>query len=98
MSDPTISAFLQPVVKSTTTEGNAPYLNCLSKCCGDGFVFSHCCHSLQLSSNVLQNRSKRLEKVHVVLGNKCCDLDSLISTLAYAYFLDKVMEKWTKWS
>ncbi|NXD05352.1 PRUN2 protein, partial [Certhia familiaris] len=47
-------------------------------------------HSWQLSSNVLQNRSKRLEKVHVVLGNKPCDLDSLISTLAYAYFLDKV--------
>ncbi|XP_026721947.1 protein prune homolog 2 isoform X2 [Athene cunicularia] len=36
------------------------------------------------------NRSKRLEKVHVVLGSKSCDLDSLISTLAYAYFLDKV--------
>ncbi|XP_039945495.1 protein prune homolog 2 isoform X3 [Hirundo rustica] len=36
------------------------------------------------------NRSKRLEKVHVVLGNKPCDLDSLISTLTYAYFLDKV--------
>ncbi|XP_074934817.1 protein prune homolog 2 isoform X2 [Phalacrocorax aristotelis] len=36
------------------------------------------------------NRSKRLEKVHVVLGNKSCDLDTLISTLAYAYFLDKV--------
>ncbi|NWW39601.1 PRUN2 protein, partial [Panurus biarmicus] len=37
-----------------------------------------------------QNRSKHLEKVHVVLGNKPCDLDSLISALAYAYFLDKV--------
>ncbi|XP_057258119.1 protein prune homolog 2 isoform X1 [Pezoporus wallicus] len=36
------------------------------------------------------NKSKCLEKVHVVLGNKSCDLDSLISTLAYAYFLDKV--------
>uniref|UniRef100_A0A8B9VFH4 Prune homolog 2 with BCH domain n=1 Tax=Anas zonorhyncha TaxID=75864 RepID=A0A8B9VFH4_9AVES len=36
------------------------------------------------------NRSKHLEKVHVVLGNKSCDLDSLISALAYAYFLDKV--------
>ncbi|XP_030114444.4 protein prune homolog 2 isoform X4 [Taeniopygia guttata] len=36
------------------------------------------------------NRSKCLENVHVVLGNKPCDLDSLISTLAYAYFLDKV--------
>uniref|UniRef100_A0A663FF10 Prune exopolyphosphatase 1 n=1 Tax=Aquila chrysaetos chrysaetos TaxID=223781 RepID=A0A663FF10_AQUCH len=39
---------------------------------------------------MISNRSKRLEKVHVVLGNKSCDLDSLISTLAYAYFLDKV--------
>uniref|UniRef100_A0A8C8BMU7 Prune homolog 2 with BCH domain n=1 Tax=Otus sunia TaxID=257818 RepID=A0A8C8BMU7_9STRI len=39
---------------------------------------------------VHKNRSKRLEKVHVVLGSKSCDLDSLISTLAYAYFLDKV--------
>ncbi|KAM6230303.1 protein prune homolog 2 isoform 2-T2 [Porphyrio hochstetteri] len=36
------------------------------------------------------NRSKRLDKVHVVLANKSCDLDSLISSLAYAYFLDKV--------
>ncbi|XP_054253564.1 protein prune homolog 2 [Indicator indicator] len=39
---------------------------------------------------MIKNRSKCLEKVHVVLGNKSCDLDSLISTLAYAYFLDKV--------
>lgn len=46
-----------------------------------------------MSSVVLQNRSKHLEKVHVVLGNKSCDLDSLISALAYAYFLDKVMGK-----
>ncbi|XP_062455786.1 protein prune homolog 2 [Rhea pennata] len=37
-----------------------------------------------------ENRSKRLEKVHVVLGNKSCDLDSLISSLTYAFFLDKV--------
>ncbi|NXH77548.1 PRUN2 protein, partial [Hydrobates tethys] len=37
-----------------------------------------------------QNRSKCLEKIHVVLGNKSGDLDSLISALAYAYFLDKV--------
>uniref|UniRef100_A0A803XN32 Prune exopolyphosphatase 1 n=1 Tax=Meleagris gallopavo TaxID=9103 RepID=A0A803XN32_MELGA len=44
----------------------------------------------QLSSNVLQNRSKHLEKVHVVLGSKSCDLDSLISAVAYAYFLDKI--------
>ncbi|XP_044247040.2 protein prune homolog 2 isoform X1 [Ursus arctos] len=36
------------------------------------------------------NRSKRLEKVHVVIGHKSCDLDSLISAFTYAYFLDKV--------
>ncbi|XP_072460953.1 protein prune homolog 2 isoform X3 [Notamacropus eugenii] len=36
------------------------------------------------------NRSKRLEKVHVVIGHKSCDLDSLISSFTYAYFLDKV--------
>uniref|UniRef100_A0A8D0HIQ7 Uncharacterized protein n=1 Tax=Sphenodon punctatus TaxID=8508 RepID=A0A8D0HIQ7_SPHPU len=37
-----------------------------------------------------KSRCKRLEKVHVVLGNKSCDLDSLISAVTYAYFLDKV--------
>uniref|UniRef100_A0A8D0Y8R3 Protein prune homolog 2 n=1 Tax=Sus scrofa TaxID=9823 RepID=A0A8D0Y8R3_PIG len=37
-----------------------------------------------------KNRSKRLEKVHVVIGHKSCDLDSLISAFTYAYFLDKV--------
>ncbi|KAM4706973.1 protein prune homolog 2-like [Discoglossus pictus] len=36
------------------------------------------------------NRGKQLEKVHTVIGNKCCDLDSIISTLAYAYYLDKI--------
>ncbi|XP_058513374.1 protein prune homolog 2 isoform X2 [Ochotona princeps] len=36
------------------------------------------------------NRSKRLEKVHVVIGPQACDLDSLISAFTYAYFLDKV--------
>ncbi|XP_068961760.1 protein prune homolog 2 [Petaurus breviceps papuanus] len=36
------------------------------------------------------NRSKRLEKVHVVIGHKSCDLDSLISAFSYAYLLDKV--------
>ncbi|XP_021236351.1 protein prune homolog 2 isoform X2 [Numida meleagris] len=38
----------------------------------------------------MENRNKHLEKVHVVLGSKSCDLDSLISAVAYAYFLDKV--------
>ncbi|XP_044533924.1 protein prune homolog 2 [Gracilinanus agilis] len=40
--------------------------------------------------HLFQNRSKRLEKVHVVIGHKSCDLDSLISAFTYAYFLDKV--------
>ncbi|KAM9330712.1 protein prune homolog 2 [Gastrophryne carolinensis] len=34
--------------------------------------------------------SIQVEKAHVVLGNKCCDLDSIVSTLTYAYYLDKV--------
>ncbi|XP_053263708.1 protein prune homolog 2 isoform X4 [Podarcis raffonei] len=36
------------------------------------------------------SRNKHLDKVHVVLGNKTCDLDSLISALTYAYYLEKV--------
>ncbi|XP_056379419.1 protein prune homolog 2 isoform X2 [Hyla sarda] len=35
-------------------------------------------------------RGKHLEKVHTVIGHKICDLDSIISTLAYAYYLDKM--------
>lgn len=89
---PTGSPFLQPAVKNATAEGKARYLTCPLKFYGV-LTSAHHFHSWKLSSNVLQNRSKRLEKVHVVLGNKPCDLDSLISTLAYAYFLDKVMEK-----
>uniref|UniRef100_A0A2I3RMZ3 Prune homolog 2 with BCH domain n=1 Tax=Pan troglodytes TaxID=9598 RepID=A0A2I3RMZ3_PANTR len=45
---------------------------------------------LQAGRSLSMNRSKRLEKVHVVIGPKSCDLDSLISTFTYAYFLDKV--------
>ncbi|XP_034956147.2 protein prune homolog 2 isoform X7 [Zootoca vivipara] len=36
------------------------------------------------------SRNKHLDKVHVVLGNKTCNLDSLISALTYAYYLEKV--------
>uniref|UniRef100_A0A8C5MVS6 Uncharacterized protein n=1 Tax=Leptobrachium leishanense TaxID=445787 RepID=A0A8C5MVS6_9ANUR len=36
------------------------------------------------------DRCKHLEKVHTVIGNKCCDLDSIISTLTYAYYLEKI--------
>ncbi|KAL6083986.1 hypothetical protein STEG23_002505 [Scotinomys teguina] len=45
-------------------------------------------HELVLAS--FTDRSKRLEKVHAVIGSKSCDLDSLISAFTYAYFLDKV--------
>ncbi|XP_044302136.1 protein prune homolog 2-like [Varanus komodoensis] len=31
-----------------------------------------------------------MDKVHIVLGKKSCDLDSLISALTYAYYLEKV--------
>ncbi|KAL7988748.1 hypothetical protein Chor_007667 [Crotalus horridus] len=40
--------------------------------------------------NKFGSRNKHLDKVHVVLGKKSCDLDSLISALAYAYYLEKV--------
>ncbi|KAM4053060.1 protein prune homolog 2 isoform 3-T3 [Anomaloglossus baeobatrachus] len=36
------------------------------------------------------DRGKHLEKVHTIIGNKSCDLDTIISTLAYAYYLDKI--------
>ncbi|XP_054843567.1 protein prune homolog 2 [Eublepharis macularius] len=36
------------------------------------------------------SRNKPLDKVHVILGKKLCDVDSLISALTYAYYLDKV--------
>ncbi|XP_073490076.1 protein prune homolog 2 isoform X4 [Aquarana catesbeiana] len=44
---------------------------------------------LQRTKSTL-DQSKHLEKVHIAIGNKCCDLDSIISTLAYAYYLDKM--------
>lgn len=85
------SPFLQSAVKNATNKYKACYLTCPLNF--SHLTFSHNFHSWQLSSDMLQNRSKCLANVHVVLGNKPCDLDSLISTLAYAYFLDKVMEK-----
>ncbi|KAH0628247.1 hypothetical protein JD844_009142, partial [Phrynosoma platyrhinos] len=36
------------------------------------------------------SQNKHLDKVHVVLGKKSCDLDSFISALTYAYYLEKV--------
>ncbi|XP_045144465.1 protein prune homolog 2-like [Echinops telfairi] len=47
-------------------------------------------HMSGISDMTIKNRSKRLEKVHVVIGHKSCDLDSLISAFTYAYFLEKV--------
>ncbi|KAJ6669588.1 hypothetical protein lerEdw1_000137 [Lerista edwardsae] len=37
-----------------------------------------------------KSRNKQLNKVHVVLGKKSSDLDSIISALTYAYYLEKV--------
>ncbi|XP_069099194.1 protein prune homolog 2-like [Pleurodeles waltl] len=37
-----------------------------------------------------QNQRKQLDKVHVVIGNKTCDFDSLLSALSYAFYLDKI--------
>ncbi|XP_069613695.1 protein prune homolog 2-like [Ranitomeya imitator] len=36
------------------------------------------------------DRGKNVEKVHAVIGNKSCDLDTITSSLAYAYYLDKI--------
>lgn len=94
MYDLTISAFLEQIVESVPTKDTSWIFNVSFEVCWWlGFAFSFYSYSLQMSSVVLQNRSKHLEKVHVVLGNKSCDLDCLISALAYAYFLDKVMRK-----
>jgi inorganic pyrophosphatase/exopolyphosphatase len=30
------------------------------------------------------------KKIHVVIGNEACDLDSAVSALTYGYFLHKV--------
>ncbi|XP_070598798.1 protein prune homolog 2 isoform X1 [Erythrolamprus reginae] len=45
---------------------------------------------LQKMAQTRRSHNKHLDKVHVVLGKKSCDLDSLISALAYAYYLEKV--------
>ncbi|CAM9125181.1 unnamed protein product, partial [Bubo scandiacus] len=37
----------------------------------------------------LQERVRRRQEIHVVLGNEACDLDSAVSALALAYFLAK---------
>ncbi|GCC25099.1 hypothetical protein chiPu_0003504 [Chiloscyllium punctatum] len=43
---------------------------------------------LQYTKSILMNGND-LPRVHAVLGDKKCDLDSAVSTLAYAYFLYK---------
>ena len=32
----------------------------------------------------------QFSEVHVVLGNEACDLDSMVSSLVYAFFVYKV--------
>ncbi|XP_030014567.1 exopolyphosphatase PRUNE1 [Sphaeramia orbicularis] len=44
---------------------------------------SNCCRAVKTNAN--QTR------FHVVLGNEACDLDSMVSALAYAYFLSKIV-------
>ncbi|KAJ7335560.1 hypothetical protein JRQ81_013501 [Phrynocephalus forsythii] len=46
---------------------------------------------MKLRSEAERSRNKHLDKVHVVLGKKSCDLDSLICALTYAYYLEKVI-------
>ncbi|XP_067839207.1 exopolyphosphatase PRUNE1-like isoform X2 [Heptranchias perlo] len=43
---------------------------------------------LQRTKSILINRND-LPRVHAVLGDRACDLDSAVSALAYAYFLYK---------
>uniref|UniRef100_T1JHM1 DHHA2 domain-containing protein n=1 Tax=Strigamia maritima TaxID=126957 RepID=T1JHM1_STRMM len=44
---------------------------------------------LRESKNKLENLTN-VKKVHVILGSEACDLDSAVSTLVYAYFLQQI--------
>ncbi|XP_048849547.1 exopolyphosphatase PRUNE1 isoform X1 [Brienomyrus brachyistius] len=44
---------------------------------------------LRSCSEALKRCSEDGSKVHVILGNEACDLDSMVSALAFAYFLYK---------
>ncbi|XP_075994984.1 exopolyphosphatase PRUNE1 [Genypterus blacodes] len=46
---------------------------------------TRCCQSVK------DNAGGAGAGVHVVLGNEACDLDSMVSSLAYAYFLSKTL-------
>ncbi|KAG7282970.1 hypothetical protein CRUP_028487 [Coryphaenoides rupestris] len=37
------------------------------------------------------NRGEGGQRFHVVLGNEACDMDSMVSVMAYAYFLSKTL-------
>lgn len=37
-----------------------------------------------------QNWDQTEARFHVVLGNEACDIDSMVCSLVYAYFLSKV--------
>ncbi|XP_075301246.1 exopolyphosphatase PRUNE1 isoform X2 [Opisthocomus hoazin] len=52
-------------------------------CQGQGF----CAGTGVMLFFLLQERVRRHQEVHVVMGNEACDLDSTVSALALAYFL-----------
>ncbi|XP_041708972.2 exopolyphosphatase PRUNE1 [Coregonus clupeaformis] len=47
---------------------------------------------LKSCRNVLKGNAEGSPEFHVVLGNEACDLDSMVSALAYAYFLSKTLD------
>ncbi|XP_045064857.1 exopolyphosphatase PRUNE1-like [Coregonus clupeaformis] len=47
---------------------------------------------LKSCRNVLKGNAEGSPEFHVVLGNEACDLDSMVSALAYAYFLPKTLD------
>ena len=41
---------------------------------------------------ILQNDLSNFTTIHVVIGNEACDLDSTVSALVYAFYLNQVSE------
>ncbi|XP_059364198.1 exopolyphosphatase PRUNE1-like [Carassius carassius] len=47
---------------------------------------------LRSCRDVLKGCSKNSQGLHVVLGNEACDMDSMVSSLTFAYFLSKSLD------
>jgi hypothetical protein len=45
---------------------------------------------MNFSFFILQANVDAYDTVHVVIGNESCDLDSVISAISYAFYLNKV--------